>query len=133
MNASSSAVLLLRLSLGVLYLAHGLLKLLVFGLPGTVQFFQGVGLPGALAYPVVAAELLGGIALLAGFRVRATAVALAVIAFGAITAHAAHGWVFSNAGGGWEYPLFLGVVSLVQALLGAGPWALDRRAAPAAA
>jgi putative oxidoreductase len=118
------ATLLLRLSLGLLFLAHAYLKLAIFGLPGTVQFFQGLGLPAVLAYAVIAAELLGGLALLAGFMVRPVALVLALIAFGAITAHAGNTWVFSAPGGGWEYPLFLGIVSLVQALLGAGPFAL---------
>ena len=124
MNASQDyAALALRIALGVLFIAHGLLKVLVFTVPGTVAFFASIGLPGALAYPVIAAELLGGAALIAGVFVRPVAVALAAISFGAILAHAGNGWVFSAPGGGWEYPLFLGVVTLVQALLGAGAYA----------
>lgn len=114
----------LRIALGVLFIAHGLLKVLVFTVPGTVAFFASIGLPGALAYPVIAAELFGGAALIAGVFVRPVAVALAGIAFGAILAHAGNGWVFSAPGGGWEYPLFLGIVTLVQALLGPGAYAL---------
>ena len=124
MNASQDyAALALRIALGVLFIAHGLLKVLVFTVPGTVAFFASIGLPGALAYPVIAAELLGGAALIAGVYVRPVAIALAAISFGAILAHAGNGWVFSAPGGGWEYPLFLGVVTLVQALLGAGAYA----------
>ena len=124
MNASQDyAALSLRIALGVLFIAHGLLKVLVFTVPGTVAFFASIGLPGALAYPVIAAELIGGAALIAGVYVRPVAVALATISFGAIIAHAGNGWVFSAPGGGWEYPLFLGVVTLVQALLGAGAYA----------
>ena len=124
MNASQDyAALALRIALGVLFIAHGLLKVLVFTVPGTVAFFASIGLPGALAYPVIAAELLGGAALIAGVFVRPVAVALAAISFGAIVAHAGNGWVFSAPGGGWEYPLFLGVVTLVQALLGPGAYA----------
>jgi putative oxidoreductase len=124
MTASQDyAALALRIALGVLFVAHGLLKVLVFTVPGTVAFFASIGLPGALAYAVIAAELAGGAALIAGVFVRPVALALALISFGAILAHAGNGWVFSAPGGGWEYPLFLGVVTLVQALLGAGAYA----------
>ena len=43
------AALTLRVSLGVMFIAHALLKLFVFSLPGTVGFFQSLGLPGVLA------------------------------------------------------------------------------------
>ena len=122
------APLVLRVALGVLFLAHAWLKVAVFTVPGTVQFFESIGLPGLLAYPVIAAEALGGIALILGVAVRPVATLLALIAFGAITAHAGNGWVFSAQGGGWEYPLFLGVVALVQAMLGAGTVALSTAA-----
>jgi len=127
MNTNSNqdyGALLLRIALGVLFIAHAYLKIAVFTIPGTVQFFQSIGLPGVLAYAVIAGELLGGVALLLGVWVRPVSAALALIAFGAIIAHSGNGWVFSAPGGGWEYPLFLGVVSLVQSLLGAGAHAL---------
>lgn len=118
---------LLRLALGVVFLAHGLLKVLVFGVPGTVAYFQSIGLPGVLAYAVIVAELFGGLALLAGFRTRAVAAVLAAIAFGSILGHASNGWLFTNAGGGWEYPLFLGFATAALALVGPGAFAVDRR------
>jgi putative oxidoreductase len=118
------AATLLRTALGVLFLAHGLLKVLVFTVPGTVQFFTSIGLPGALAYPVIALEVLGGLALIAGVFTRTTALALAAIAFGAVLPHAGNGWVFSNPGGGWEFPVFLGLTSLALALSGPGAYAL---------
>ena len=121
------AASLLRLALGVLFIAHGLLKVLVFTVPGTVAFFQSIGLPGVLAYVIIAAELLGGTALIIGFLTRWAALGLAIVAFGSILPHAANGWLFSNAGGGWEFPLFLGITCLVQALLGGGKFAVDRR------
>jgi len=120
------AATLLRLSLGVIFIAHGLLKVLVFTIPGTVGFFESIGLPGFLAYVVIAAELLGGTALLLGFLTRWAAAGLAVIAFGAVLPHAANGWVFSNTGGGWEFPVFLGLTCLVLVLSGAGKFAIDR-------
>ena len=54
------AALLLRLSLGTMFVAHALLKYFVFTLPGTAQFFESLGLPGFLGYATFAAELVGG-------------------------------------------------------------------------
>ncbi|TCO41956.1 DoxX family membrane protein [Dokdonella fugitiva] len=132
MHSPALGAALLRLALGVLFLAHALLKLAVFTLPGTVIWFEQHGLPGPLVYPVFAAELLGGLALLAGTCVRPVAVVLGLIALGAILPHAANGWEFANEGGGWEYPLFIAIVSFAQALLGPGAFAASRRPAMAA-
>ena len=118
------AALLLRLSLGTLFVAHALLKLFVFTLPGTAQFFQSLGLPGALGYVTFAAELVGGALLIAGLHARWVALALVPIMLGAAWAHAGNGWVFSAANGGWEYPAFWTVTLFVQALLGNGAYAL---------
>ena len=118
---------LLRLSLGVVFLAHGLLKVLVFTVPGTVAYFQSIGLPGGLAYAVIVAEVFGGLALLAGYKTRAVAAVLSGIGFGSILGHAGNGWLFTNAGGGWEYPVLLGVVTAALALVGPGAFAVDRR------
>ena len=118
---------LLRVALGVVFLAHGLLKVLVFTVPGTVAYFQSIGLPGLLAYAVIVAEIGGGLALLAGYRTRAVAAVLAMIGFGSILGHAGNGWLFTNAGGGWEYPLLLGVVTAALALTGPGAFAVDRK------
>jgi hypothetical protein len=60
------AALILRLALGALFLAHGLLKLLVFKPAGTVGYFKSLGLPGELAYVTMAAELGGAFALIVG-------------------------------------------------------------------
>jgi len=111
---------ILRLALGSMWISHALLKLLVFTLPGTAHFFEGVGLPGWLAYPVFAAELLGGLALVFGFYARHVALGLLPILLGATFVHLPNGWVFSNQGGGWEYPAFLCIASIVQWLLGDG-------------
>ena len=119
------AALLLRVSLGLLFLAHAGLKLFVFTPAGTAGVFASVGLPPALAYVTIAAEVLGGIALIAGVWTRLVAVALTPILLGAIiTVHGAAGFFFNNANGGWEYPAFWIVALLVQALLGDGAYAL---------
>lgn len=121
------AALLLRLSLGALFLAHAGLKLLVFTPAGTANFFASLGLPSALAYAVIAAEVLGGIALILGLGTRIVAIALTPILLGAIvTVHGAAGFFFTNARGGWEYPAFWACALIVQALLGDGAYALGR-------
>ena len=119
------AALLLRVSLGALFLAHAALKLVVFTPAGTAKFFASVGLPAELAYVTIAAEVLGGLALILGLGTRIVAVALTPILLGAIvTVHGAAGFFFSNAHGGWEYPAFWACALIVQALLGDGAYAL---------
>jgi putative oxidoreductase len=119
------AALVLRLTLGGLFLAHASLKLFVFTPAGTAQFFATVGLPGALAYLTIAAETLSGIALIAGVQSRLVAIALTPILLGAIaTVHGSAGFFFNNTHGGWEYPAFWIVALIVQALLGDGAYAL---------
>ncbi|MDP1520721.1 DoxX family protein [Porticoccus litoralis] len=118
---------LLRISLGVIYIAHSLyLKLVIFTLPGTAAFFESLGLPAFLAYATFAAEAIGGVALVLGYQARWAALALLPIALGATWAHSGAGWVFSNAGGGWEYPLFLAIATAVIALQGNGSLALQQ-------
>lgn len=108
---------LLRVSLGIMYVTHSVvLKVLTYGFDGTAQYFESIGLPSALAYATIVAEAIGGVLLIAGYRARATALALTPILAGALWAHAGNGWVFSNTGGGWEYPLFLIAVSFAVAL-----------------
>ncbi len=123
-NNVDLAALLLRLSLGIMFLAHGLLKVLVFTMPGTVGFFESVGFPGFLAYLVTFAEIAGGLLLIAGIGTRAVSIALVPVLLGATYVHFGAGWVFSNENGGWEYPAFLVVATIVQALLGSGRYAV---------
>jgi putative oxidoreductase len=119
------AALILRVSLGTMYVAHSLiLKYLTFGWDGTVQFFVSLGLPAITAYLTFWGELIGGALLLLGIATRLVSLALIPVLAGALWVHAGNGWVFSAANGGWEYPLFLIVVSLVAALLGDGRYAL---------
>jgi len=120
------AALVLRLSLGTMFIAHALLKLFVFTLPGTAQFFASLGLPGVLGYVTFAAELVGGVLLVLGVHSRAVALALVPILLGATWVHLGNGWLFSAPNGGWEYPAFWTVTLIVQALLGDGAYALRR-------
>jgi putative oxidoreductase len=119
------AAFILRLGLGVLFLAHGLLKLLVFKPAEVYGYFKSLGLPGALAYVTMTAELAGGVALIVGFMPRYVALALVPLILGTIvTVHGKNGWMFSNKDGGWEFPAFWALALLVQFLLGDGAWVL---------
>jgi putative oxidoreductase len=120
------AALVLRLVLGV-FIAHGLLKVVVFTVPGTVQFFESVGFPGTLAYVTIAVELGAGALLLLGVGTRWVALATVPALLGAALVHLPNDWVFSAQGGGWEYPVFLAAAAVVQFLLGDGAHALSGR------
>ena len=118
-------IALLRVSLGVMFIAHGvLLKYVIYTLPGTAQFFESIGLPGFLAYLVFWMEAVGGAMLVLGIGTRWVSLALVPVLLGATWAHIGNGWVFSSANGGWEYPLYLVVLAGAQALLGSGAFAL---------
>lgn len=128
------AAVVLRSALGIMFIAHALLKYQVYTLPGTAGFFASVGFPAWTAYPVFAAELAGGTLLVLGFRARWVALALIPVLLGAMSVHWGNGWLYTNANGGWEYTAFLVAASVSQALLGDGPALpalLGRRAAPA--
>ncbi|HEY0833555.1 MAG TPA: DoxX family protein [Azospirillum sp.] len=118
------AALTLRVSLGVLFLAHAYLKIFVFTVPGTVGFFEKIGYPGFLAYLVILAELGGGLLLVLGTYTRAVALALVPLMIGATLQHTGNGWLFSAPGGGWEFPVLWTVLLGVQSLLGDGAFAL---------
>jgi putative oxidoreductase len=124
------AALTLRLTLGTMLVAHGLMKYLVFTPAGTAKFFESIGLPGPLAYLVIAAEVFGGFALIAGYRTRYVAAALVPILFGSALPHLANGWLFSSPGGGWEYSAFMGFTAIAAALLGDGRYAIGYASAP---
>lgn len=131
------AALVLRIALGSMFIAHALLKYVVFTLPGTVQFFGSLGVPPSLAYLTFWGELIGGALILFGLGSRWVSAALIPILLGATWAHFGNGWTFSAANGGWEYPAFLTAAAIVQVLLGDGRYALAnlivRRPAAAAA
>ncbi|WP_298819288.1 DoxX family protein [uncultured Roseibium sp.] len=120
------AALVLRVSLGLLFLAHAGLKYFVFTPAGTAGFFQSLGLPGALAYVTILAEVIGALLLISGLFARYVSLALLPILLGAIIfVHAQNGWLFSNENGGWEFPAFWALALIVQSLLGGGAYALS--------
>lgn len=116
-NQKDVGAMVLRSTLGAVLIAHGLLKFFVFTLSGTAGFFESVGFPGWTAYLVAPAEVLAGIALIAGIQVRLTALATLPILLGALFVHFNNGWLFSNKNGGWEFPAVLVLLAVSVALL----------------
>lgn len=125
-TSGSIGVTLLRVSLGVMWISHAMLKALVFTLPGTAQFFGSVGLPGMLAYPVFGAEIIGGLALILGIYARQVSLALIPVMAVAAWVHFPNGWLHTSPGGGWEYPVFLIAASFSLWLMGDGALAIRR-------
>lgn len=121
---------ILRLTLGAMWVSHAWFKISAFGVAGFAGWLGSLGLPGFMAGPVIALELIGGVLILAGFYGRYVSVALLPILAVATWVHIPNGLIFSNANGGWEYPVFLMIVSVVHALIGDGVLALRSRPLP---
>lgn len=130
-HLTNLATMLLRVALGLMFLAHSLyLKLFLFTLPGTALFFDSIGLPGWLAYVVFTAEAVAGVLLVLGVQTRWVALATVPILAGATWAHSGNGWMFGYENGGWEYPVYLTLLAIVQAMLGDGAFAVNRSLSP---
>ncbi len=127
-TAAALGAFMLRLALGVMWIAHAFFKIVVFSVGGFALWLDSLGLPGFMAWPVVVMEIVGGAAILLGFHGRHVSLALIPILAVAAWTHLPNGWVFSNAGGGWEFPVFLIAASAVHGLIGDGAFALRRRA-----
>jgi putative oxidoreductase len=120
--------LLLRLSLGTILLAHSAyLKFFVFTLAGTASYFSSLGLPSVLAYIVFTVEVVGGVAIIMGIYSRYFSLLIIPVLLGATWVHWGNGWLFTNTGGGWEYPLLLAVIAFVQASIGDGKHVVSSR------
>jgi len=115
---------LLRVALGTMWLAHGMFKLMVFGVSGLAGWLPTIGFPAWTAAPLIAAEIGAGALILLGVHGRLVSLAMVPVMIGAASVHIGNGWVFSAAGGGWEYPVFLVVASLAHFALGDGRFAL---------
>ncbi|MGW9331265.1 DoxX family protein [Bosea sp. NPDC055594] len=114
----------LRVALGLMFIAHAYLKLAIFTVPGFAGFLGQLGLPGFLAWPIILAELVGGLAILTGFYGRYVSLALLPVLLGALAVHAPNGWLFTAPNGGWEYPAFLALTAFAHVLIGDGALAL---------
>jgi putative oxidoreductase len=120
----------LRAALGIMFIAHAYLKVAVFTIPGFEGFLGQVGLPVALAWPIVLGEAIGGAAILVGFYGRFVSFALLPVLLGALFVHAPNGWVFNAPNGGWEYPAFLAAAALAHFLIGDGAFAVRTATLP---
>lgn len=119
------AIFALRIVTGLLFLVHGLTKLFIFTPAGTAGFFQSLGLPGWLGIVTMFFEIAGGVALILGVKTRAVAMACAALLLGAaVFAHLPNGFGWTNANGGWEYPVMWSLIMLAMAGLGDGAKAL---------
>ena len=117
----------LRLTLGLALMAHGLLKYFVFTLPGTVGFFGSLGLPPIAAYLVFIGEVGGGLLIILGYQTRIISALMIPILLGATVVHVPNGWLFSAQGGGWEYPAFMTAASVALVFLGDGALSLKNK------
>jgi uncharacterized membrane protein YphA (DoxX/SURF4 family) len=125
MNGSTSfkqyAIVLLRLALGAVFIAHGVDKLM--GMSGTIGFFGKVGIPapGFFAWVVAIVETFGGLAVLIGFGTRvASALIACVMVVAILVVKLSQGFL-----GGWEFDFTLLMVALALVILGSGPWSVS--------
>lgn len=125
-NELNYGAFIIRVSLGVVLVAHGLLKVTVFTIPGTVGYFDSLGLPAIAAYMTIFAEVVGGTALVLGLYSRLVAALSLPLLIGAVWAHAANGWLFSAPNGGWEFPLLLVALAVAVTVQGGGAFALRK-------
>src|SRR5260370_1854032 len=123
---AEQGALLLRVMLGLLLIIHFLNKLLIFTPAGTAHMFEGLGLPGNLAYVIMSLEVTTGAALILGIWPRVAALAAFPILVGAIVFfHGRNGFAYNAPkGGGWEYPALWAAALLAQAITAHGPFAL---------
>ncbi len=120
-----TGLLILRVVVGLVFLAHGWQKLFVMGMGDTTAGFAQMGVPmPEIAAPLVAGvELVGGIALILGLWTRPFGVMLAIDMLGAIAlVHLRNGFFAPN---GIEFVLTLCAASLALAVAGAGRTSID--------
>ena len=126
--------MILRIVIGVIFVAHGAAKLFG-GVGGTIDFFGQLGIPAPFlaAWLVTLFEFVGGIFLIVGLFVLPTAILLAIhMLLGIILVHGQYGFFVIGPGtGGMEFNLLL-IAGLLSLLLGgSGYAAVDSRSAAA--
>ncbi len=120
-------LLILRVSLGIVFIAHGYLKVFTFGIEHGMAVFEAHTvwhinmIPGWFVVPSAIIEWVGGILLIAGIKTRLVTPFLGAVAFGAGAVHFENGWYYtSTPDGGWEYGIFLFICCVVVYLVGPG-------------
>lgn len=133
-GSNDYAGLIARLTLGIVFIPHGLQKLLgLFGGHGfaaTVDFFSASGMPTPVAILIILGESIGALFLIIGFISRISALGLGLIMTGAILmVHSANGffmnWFGNQQGEGFEYHLLAIGLSLIVIINGGGKWSVD--------
>ena len=126
---------MLRLVLGVVFLAHGAQKMLGwfggYGFHGTMGFFEHLGMPAPVAFLIICTEFFGGLGLIVGLLTRIAALGIGVEMIGAIfMVHLPNGffmnWYGTQKGEGFEYHLLAIAVAAVLLSRGAGAFSADR-------
>ena len=126
---------MLRLVLGVVFLAHGAQKMLGwfggYGFHGTMGFFEHLGMPAPVAFLIICTEFFGGLGLIVGLLTRIAALGIGVEMIGAIfMVHLPNGffmnWYGTQKGEGFEYHLLAIAVAAVLLSRGAGKFSADR-------
>ena len=119
-NMKSFGISIIRIHLGIILLAHGWLKVSVFTVDGTIDYFASIGLPAIIAYLLIFGELVGGSALILGIQTRLASSMAVPIDIVAAIMNGGNGWLHSASGGGWEYAASLTVIAVAVAIMGSG-------------
>ena len=120
------ALLVARVAIGAIFLAHGLQKFSTNTMAGTIKAFEGMGVPAPAlsAWFAASVETVGGAALILGALVPLFGLLLALNMAGALfIVHAGNGIFVDN--GGYELVLALGVAALLFAASGSGRFGVD--------
>ena len=119
------AVLVLRLALGAIMIAHGAQKLFG-GMPKFMGWLNSMGIPGWMGYLTVAAEFGGGILLVVGLLTRLAALSIVIdMAVAIDKVHGRNGLLSAGGKVGYEFPLACSAIAFALIFLGAGPISLD--------
>jgi putative oxidoreductase len=131
-SAADLALLVLRLTVGAVFLAHGINHIFGGGkIAGTGRWFESLGMrPGWVhAWTASLTEVGAGALLVLGLLTPvAAAGVVGVMLVAWITNHRGNGFFIFRPGEGWEYVMTLTALGLVLAMLGPGGWSVDRLA-----
>ena len=115
-NSPDMALLLLRIALGVVFIAHGWDK--IQNMPATISFFTAIGFGAFIAYLVAFVEFLGGLAVLLGVATKQACLALAITVV--LVVYLVK--IYKGLLGGYEFDMMLLASLLAIAILGPGKW-----------